>query len=294
MLLHVITCIVLIFTCLGSQIPNLVQDLLLPKDVSLNELSVSNVQEIYKDFINGTSKKPEEYTKIIDLLEGLVKTANRNIQGLNSKVLTTLQALKIASAASAAAITKVKVDEGKKVASAQQAHNDAKAARDKQKPGFDHEIATLTLVIRMLWPHSSRQLIANWEHCQSRANCSSWGEVCMGYRNHYPWSDLKHLQPEKKYTIKLGFIPIYSWDNEVASVSVNGKVCWTKKFFYNQIKTGANCGKHSHGYAKLYPVTCEGVADKAGVIKIRSQAVLNSIQADESYGVTAIQVKAKA
>jgi hypothetical protein len=258
---------------------------------SLAEGNVNSVQEIYKDFINGSSNKPADVTHVINLLGALVKEGNVNLNALENKVTTTLTTLTAATKSGNEQVTKVKVEEAKKVAKAQQAHDDAKADRNGQKPGIDHQIMILKQVMQMLWPHSD--LSRTWENCDSVSKCGDWGNVCMGSKGHNPFSVVKYLVPGKTYTITLNYIPIYTWDNEFGRVLVNKNQCFSQKFLHSNIKLGRSCGKNSHGYAKLFGVTCKGVATKDGEIRIEATSTLDSPLTDESFGVSNLKVNLK-
>lgn len=301
MLLNVITCFLLVSTCLGSQIHSLIQKVLVSNGTGLPELlsngtglsglAEDSAEEIFKNFVASGSKKPEDVTKILKLLEALVTEANGNLNVLNNKVTVTLAVLSKAKKDATAAETKVKVDEAKKVAKAQQAHDDAKATRNKEKPGIDHELAILKKVIDYLWPLSTRQLqVSAWTGCRSTPKCK-YGKVCMGDRDRDVHNSIKHLMPGRKYTVTLDFIPIYSWDMEWGYIYVNGKKVWSKQFNHSQIKTGVSCGSSSHGYSKKVAVTLTVAANNQGRIDIRGKTNLDSRFSDESYGVSNLKVK---
>jgi hypothetical protein len=251
---------------------------------SLAEGNVNSVQEIYKDFISGSSNKPADVTHIINLLGALVKEGNVNLNALENKVTTTLATLTAATKSGNEAVTKAKVGEAKKVAKAQQAHDDAKAQRTKEKPGLDHQIMILKQVMQMLWPHSD--LAYFFQNCDSVSKCGDWGDVCMGSKGRNPFSVVKSLVPGKTYTFTLNYIPIYTWDNEYGRVLANKKQCFSQQFQHGSMKLGRSCGKYSHGYAKSVGVTCKGVATKDGEIRIEATSTLDQGMSDESFGVS--------
>lgn len=292
MLVHATTCILLISICLSSQIPSILQNILIPNanGTSLNAFSnamtVTSVANAYKNFISQGAKKPEAVTKILLLLEDLVKEAEGNINVLEAKVTSTKITLD--------GVTR---ETDKKVASAKQAHDDAKQNRDTLNPGFNKDIKTLKTVIGYLWPLSTRStkpVVGKWQNCDSVKECGAFGKsVCIGGKKGgvrvRPWNIVKNLIPGQTYTLTMDYLNIDTWDGEFGQVFVNDKECWRHQFGHT--KSDNKCTQH--GYIGRNRMTCNVVASDQGVLKIQGRSNLDSDIADESFGVSNLKLKLK-
>lgn len=318
MLINVVTFILLICVCLGSQLSNLIQQRLVPNGTALssNLLAMNNsAEDIFKNFISEGAKKPEDVDKVIIVLKSLIGEQDGYVDGLDNKIKAELENWNKVKAASKAAIaksdgelveatkgnSKVKLDEGKKESAAKQAHTDAKANKNKLMPNINHQKEVLQQVIEWLKPLSTHRTIEHankWEKCYANINydCSKdFGDkdkhVCLGGRDYKPSITVRVL-PGKTYTVTLDFFYMYSWDNEIGRVYVNEKLCWNRA--HRTTRTNKNCGPWSRGYAQKFSVTCaNAVGNNNGEIKIRVWTNINEGISNEYLGVANLKTTLK-
>lgn len=300
--------------CLGSQLSSLIQSSLVPNDTALSfQLATNNsAEDIFKDFISEGATKPKDVDKIILILKDLIKEQDGYVRDHDAKIKGALDNWnKVTNAAKKAialsegeldvqkkATNKVKQDEGNKVSSAKQAHDDAKVNKNNAMPHINHEKLVLDQVIDLLRPlstHTTIEVDNKWDNCYNHKNypCKSFEEVdsvCVGGLGQQPSTKtLTNLFPSHNYTVTLDFFAMYTWDNEYAEVKVNGARCWYKTI--RAVQTGKDCGPWNRKHAQRFALSCNTVSDKNGEIKLYVNTGLNQNIGDELYGVGNVQVK---
>lgn len=300
--------------CLGSQLSSLIQSSLVPNDTASSFQLATNTsaEDIFKNFISEGAMKPKDVDNIIIKLKDLIEEQDGYVRDLDAKIKGALDNWnKVKNVAAKAialsegelddqkkATNKVKQDEGNKVSSAKQAHDDAKLNKINSMANINHQKLVLNQVIDLLRPLSTQTLIKydnEWDNCYNKKNypCSSFKEVdsvCVGGYQHQPSTKtLKNLFPSNNYTVTLDFFAMYSWDNEYAEVKVNGARCWYGNI--RAVNTGKDCGPWDRDHAQHFAVSCDTVSDKTGEIKLYVNTGLNQVISDEYYAVGNVQVK---
>jgi len=307
---------------MGSQLPSLVQNMLVPNDTALvslvsglNVSAVNSAENLFNSFISEDETKPEDVDKIIKLLKALIKEQDGYVVVHDNKIKAALENLNKVKKDSNAAIAgsdgkvaeakkklaeakkannKFKVNEAKKVAKAQQAHTDAKANKRSAMLNINHQKKVLQMVIEYLRPLSTQKTISytqKWTKCvgNKEYGCKDYGvdSVCIGERYFQPWRKVSVL-PEKKYTVTLDYFAINSWDGEYGQVFINNKLCWKRRIYGK--RTEKDCGPWSHKHAQKFSVSCSTVGDSKGELTVKAASTLNERYPNECFGVANLKV----
>jgi len=280
---------------------------LISQAVGLNDSAIRNsAEDLFNSFISTNETKPKDVDRIIKLLEDLIKEQDGLAQTGDKKIKAALKNLNKVKKAAKAAIAvadgklelekkanqKVKVDEGKKVAAAKQAHTDAKSAKNQQMPNINHQKKIIQLVIEYLRPLSTQKTISyanKWTKCVGNYACKDYGvnKVCIGERYYQPYRTVSVL-PGRKYVVTLDYFAMYSWDGEYGRVYLNGKLCWNKRIRHKSTKK--NCGPWSHNSAQKFRVSCNAVGANNGELTVRVASTLNERYPNENFGVANLKV----
>jgi len=300
---------------MGSQLRSLGLNMLVPNGTALisqvsglNISAMNSAENLFNSFISENETKPKDVDRIINLLKGLIKEQDGYIVAHDNKIKAALENWNKVKKNSNAAIAisdgklaqekkannKVKVDEGKKIAKAKQAHTDAKADKRSAMPNINHQKKVLQMVIEYLRPLSTQKTISyaqKWTKCVGNKGygCKDYGvdSVCIGERYYQPWRKVSVL-PGKKYTVTLDYFAMYSWDGEYGRVYLNNKLCWNRQIRYKVTKK--NCGPWSHNSAQKFSVSCNTVGADNGELTVRVASTLNERYPNENFGVANFKV----
>jgi len=298
---------------MGSQLPSLGLNMLVPNGTALisqvsglNISAMNSAENLFNSFISENETKPKDVDRIINLLKALIKEQDGYIVAHDNKIKAALANWNKVKKNSNAAIArsdgelavekkannKVKVDEAKKVAKAQQAHTDAKANKRSAMPSINHQKKVLQMVIEYLRPLSTQKTISyahKWTKCVGNYACKDYkvDRICIGERYYQPWRTVSVL-PGKKYTVTLDYFAMYSWDGEYGRVYLNNKLCWNRQIRYKVTKK--NCGPWSHNSAQKFSVSCNTVGADNGELTVRVASTLNERYPNENFGVANLKV----
>jgi len=300
---------------MGSQLPSLDLNMLVPNGTALisqvsglNISAMNSAENLFNSFISENETKPKDVDRIINLLKALIKEQDGYIVAHDNKIKAALANWNKVKKNSNAAIArsdgelavekkannKVKVDEAKKVAKAQQAHTDAKANKRSAMPNINHQKKVLQMVIEYLRPLSTQKTISytqKWTKCvgNKEYGCKDYGvdSVCIGERYYIPWRKVSVL-PEKKYTVTLDYFAMNSWDGEYGQVFINNKLCWKRRIYGK--RTEKDCGPWSHKHAQKFSLSCSTVGDSKGELTVKAASTLNERYPNECFGVANLKV----
>ena len=142
---------------------------------------------------------------------------------------------------------------------------------------------------------SSQQDITGWVTFESQTSttvCGEFGEIIGGYEMLGAGAWLEKTfglpTPHSSAHISLNFIKIDSWDDEHATMYVDGNVWWDGTFSVDMGSSNV-CGGSWNDL--LYPVSVE-LAHSAAQLTLRVTSTLNQAPDDESWGLSDVVVTA--
>jgi len=263
--------------------------------------------------------RPEQVSEVIVLVEKLIEQGNKEIATLDDNLKKATLAVKTSQAAYTKAelvVAARKKDLNNALAAQERAkiaYDNAARLKDnagialdkakrhhkavlerwkKEKPYVEGQVKTFHEVLALLYP----VIIGKFKPCVQEIDCG--GLTCLSENRRSPVNTVNHLRSGKSYTVTVDYIAMQSWDNEIGTVLVNGKVCGQKKFYWSTMAKvkKTTCGVKPGGsgaFSRIQVTTfsCKAVADKQGVLKISASSNLDSTFADERFGVRNLKVK---
>jgi len=258
--------------------------------------------------------RPEQVSEVIVLVEKLIEQGNKEIATLDENLKKATLAVETSQAAytkselvvaarkkdldnALAAQERAKIaydnavrlknNAGIALDKAKQHHKAVLERWNKEKPYVQAQVKTFHEVLTLLYP----VIIDKFKPCVQEIDCG--GLTCLSGKGKIPVNTVNHLRPGKSYTVTVDYIAMGSWDKEIGTVFVNGKVCGRKTFFWStmMLVKKTTCGVKPRSRIQATTFSCKAVADKQGALKISASSNLNQGFADERFGVRNLKVK---
>jgi hypothetical protein len=129
-----------------------------------------------------------------------------------------------------------------------------------------------------------------WSNCQT-STCGKYGSILGGYGKYGRGATTQKTftVPNPEYAkVELDFIKIDSWDDEQATITVNGKICMQTRFMYN--RGTQQCGyNHGHYIEQKSRVECL-IANPGNKVTIRAYTNINEGAHNEAWGLDNVQI----
>eukprot|EP00935_MAST-01C_sp_MAST-1C-sp1_P002276 g2276.t1 len=144
--------------------------------------------------------------------------------------------------------------------------------------------------------------------CGAITSCGHFGKICGGFmtkgncgsrhgQTHGCGKDREHATVRKQwksydagnYRITLDFIMVDSWDNERATIKVNGRECWNSGPLHFHHQSSAVCGRGNYNDRKV-TATCDFALSSKGDINFEVEGHTDQTSYDESYGIDNVEL----